>query len=143
MAQAKQALQPETKRTSPAEVEITREKLIEFLNQDLEREYQAIISYVVYSQVLKGAEYMNIAGELEKHAVEELSHALLISNQIDYLGGMPVNVPNPGRTSEKAKDMPRFDLENEKETIQNYTERIHQCDALGEFAMAEHIREIL
>jgi bacterioferritin len=122
---------------------VTREQLIDLLNEDLEREYQAIISYVVYSQVLKGAEYMNIAGELEKHAGEELAHALIISNQIDYLGGMPAVVPKPVRTSEKAKDMLRFDLENETETIRNYRERVNQCEAVGEYAMAEFIREIL
>jgi bacterioferritin len=132
-----------SKQTSPSKTEITRAKLIELLNEDLSREYQAVISYVVYSQVLKGAEYMNIAGELEKHAGEELAHALIISNQIDYLGGMPTVQPKPVRTSEKAKEMLQFDLANETETIRNYTERIRQCDQLGEFAMAEHIREIL
>ena len=126
-----------------AETEITREKLIEFLNDDLAREYQAIISYVNYSQVLKGAEYMNIAAELEKHAHEELSHALIISKQIDYLGGMPTVQAKPVRTSEHAKEMLRFDLDNETETIRNYRKRVHQCEALEEFAMAEHIREIL
>ena len=86
---------------------------------------------------------MNIAGELEKHAQEELSHALIIAKQIDYLGGMPAIQPKQVRTSEKAKEMLRFDLENETETIRNYRERVRQCDALGEYAMAEHIREIL
>jgi bacterioferritin len=122
---------------------ITREKLIDLLNQDLAREYQAIIAYVVYSQVLKGAAYMNIAAELEVHATEELQHALVISNQIDYLGGMPVVVPKPVKTSEKAEEMLRFDLDNENETIRNYRERVRQCDELGEFSTAEHIREIL
>ena len=122
---------------------VSRDELISLLNEDLSREYQAIISYVVYSQVLKGAQYMNIAGELEKHAGEELAHALVISNQIDYLGGMPAITPKPVRTSEKATDMLQFDLENETETIRNYTDRIYQCEELGEFAMAEHIREIL
>ena len=122
---------------------ISRNELVKLLNEDLSREYQAIISYVVYSQVLKGAEFMNIAGELEKHAGEELAHALVLSNQIDYLGGMPVVQPKPVRTSEKAKDMLRFDMENEMETIRNYRERIHQCDDLGEFAISEHLREIL
>jgi bacterioferritin len=122
---------------------LTRKELIAALNEDLAREYQAIISYVIYSQVLKGAEYMNIAGELEKHAGEELSHALIISNQIDYLGGMPINQPKPVRTSDKARDMLKFDLENETETIRNYRDRVRQCEALGEFSMAEHIREIL
>ena len=125
------------------ETPLSRETLIEALNEDLAREYQAIISYVVYSQVLKGAEYMNIAAELEKHAQEELSHALIVANQIDYLGGMPAIRPKDVRTSENAKEMLRFDLENETETIRNYRERVRQCDALGEYAMAEHIREIL
>ena len=125
------------------EITITREALIGLLNEDLAREYQAIISYVVYSQVLKGAEYMNIAAELEKHAQEELSHALIISKQVDYLGGMPAILAKEVRTSEKAQEMLKFDLENETETIRNYRERVRQCDALGEFAMAEHIREIL
>lgn len=132
-----------TEQEKKQETPVTREKLIAALNEDLAREYQAIISYVVYSQVLKGAEYMNIAGELEKHAHEELAHALIISKQVDYLGGMPEIHPREVRTSEKAKDMLRFDLENETETIRNYRERIRQCDALGEYAMAEHIREIL
>jgi bacterioferritin len=122
---------------------ITREDLIKALNEDLSREYQAIISYVVYSQVLKGAQYMNIAAELEVHAQQELAHALVISNQIDYLGGMPAVVAKPVKTSEKAEDMLRFDLENENETIRNYRERVGQCESLGEFALGEQIRKIL
>src|SRR5580658_4685730 len=131
------------KSESSAPKHLTRKELIAALNEDLAREYQAIISYVVYSQVLKGAEFMNIAGELEKHAGEELSHALVISNQIDYLGGMPVVQAKPVRTSEKAREMLRFDLENETETIRNYRQRIGQCEQLREYAIAEHIREIL
>jgi bacterioferritin len=120
-----------------------RQELIDALNEDLAREYQAIIAYVVYSQVLKGAEYMAIAKELETHAAEELSHALIIANQIDYLGGQPAVVPKPVKTSEEAREMLRFDLENEAETIRHYRQRVRQCEALSEFAMAEHIREIL
>jgi bacterioferritin len=122
---------------------ITREKLIDALNEDLSREYQAIISYVNYSQVLKGAAYMNIADELALHAKEELDHALAVANHIDYLGGMPSVVPKPVKTSEKAEDMLRFDLDNEKETISNYRRRIKQADELNEFAIAESLREIL
>ena len=122
---------------------ISRERLIELLNEDLAREYQAIIAYVVYSQVLKGAEYMNIAGELEKHAHEELQHALIISKQIDYLGGMPTVTPGHVKTSENAEEMLQFDLDNENETVRNYRERVRQCEILGEFALAEHIRDIL
>ena len=126
-----------------AEPTVTREKLIGLLNEDLSREYQAIIAYVNYSQVLKGAQYMSIAKELEQHAREELDHALVISKQIDYLGGMPSVTPKPVKTSEKAEDMLRFDLDNETETIRSYRERVRQCEALGEYALAEQIREIL
>ena len=122
---------------------VTREDLVDLLNEDLGREYQAIISYVVYSQVLKGAQYMNIAAELEIHAGQELQHALIIASQIDYLGGMPKVMPKPVKTSEKAEDMLRFDLENENETIRNYRLRVRQCEALGEYAIAEHVRDIL
>src|SRR5205809_4343738 len=124
-------------------MDISREDLIDNLNEDLAREYQAIIAYVVYSQVLKGAEYMSIAAQLEQHAHQELQHALIISRQIDYLGAMPSVTPKPVKTSEKARDMLRFDLDNENETIRNYRQRVSQCEALGEYAIAEHIREIL
>jgi bacterioferritin len=122
---------------------VSREELIKLLNEDLAREYQAIIAYVVYSQVLKGAQYMNIAGELEVHAGQELQHALIIAKQIDYLGGMPAVAAKPVKTSEKADEMLRFDLDNENETVRNYRQRVRQCEALGEYAMAEQIRQIL
>ncbi|MCU1320422.1 MAG: bacterioferritin [Acidobacteriaceae bacterium] len=128
---------------SKAETPMTRERLIDLLNEDLSREFQAVIAYVNYSQVLKGAAYMNIAAELAVHATEELAHAIILSNQIDYLGGMPTTVPLPVKTSEKAEDMLRFDLEAENETIRNYRRRVKQCDELGEFATAEQIRQIL
>lgn len=134
MTNAKQAISPEA---------ITRKQLIDALNEDLSREYQAIIAYTVYSQVLTGAAYMNIAEELEKHAKEELNHAIIIANQIDYLGGMPSVTPKPVKTSKKPEDMLRFDLENEVETIHNYRLRVKQAEKLNEYALAEHLREIL
>src|SRR2546430_9947175 len=123
--------------------EISRERLAELLNEDLSREYQAIIAYVVYSQVLTGAQYMDIASQLEIHARQELDHALTLSRQIDYLGHMPAVTPKPVRTSEDPREMLQFDLDNENETIRNYRERVRQCEALGEYALAEHLREII
>ena len=130
-------------KTVEADAKISRDKLADLLNEDLSREYQAIIAYVVYSQVLKGAEFMSIAEQLESHAQQELQHALIISRQIDYLGKMPSVTPKPVRTSEDAREMLRFDLNNENDTIRNYRERVRQCEALGEFAMAEQICQIL
>jgi bacterioferritin len=131
------------RKSDEGEQGVSRDRLAELLDEDLSREYQAIIAYVVYSQVLKGAEYMSIAEQLESHAQQELNHALIISRQIDYLGKMPTVTPKPVRTSKNAREMLRFDLNNENETIRNYRERVRQCEALGEFAMAEQIRQIL
>src|SRR5580700_6507661 len=122
---------------------MTREIFIDAQNEDLSREYQAIIAYVNYSQVLKGAAYMNIAAELTVHAKQELDHALQIANHVDYLGGMPSVTPKSVKTSEKAEDMLKFDLENEKETIRNYRRRIKQSDELNEFAITESLRNII
>jgi len=122
---------------------LTKAKLIDLLNEDLEREFQAVIAYVNYSQTLKGAAYMNIADELEVHAKEELGHALKLSYWIDFLGGMPAVTAKKVKTSDKSTDMLRFDLENEKETIRNYRRRVKQADALDQFALSEDLREIL
>ncbi|HEX3999828.1 MAG TPA: ferritin-like domain-containing protein [Pirellulales bacterium] len=122
---------------------VSRGQLVDALNGDLQREYQAIISYVVFSQVLKGAAYMDIARELKKHAVEELNHALIIAKQIDYLGGDPATEPMPVRTGKTAEEMLNIDLQNENDTIRNYRLRVRQCEALGEYAVGEYIRQIL
>jgi len=126
-----------------ADSNITRERMVELLNEDLAGEYQAIIAYVVYSQVLKGTAYSDIARELEAHAVEELTHAIKIAKQIDYLGGMPVVTPKPVKTSKDAVEMLRADLHNERETVGRYRERIRQAEAMGEFALSETLRGII
>ena len=139
----KVAERPQATNIDDEKRDTARQELIDQLNGDLSREYQAIIGYVIYSQTLKGAAYMAIATELEAHAGEELAHALIIAKQIDYLGGTITAVPKPVRTSEDVEDMLRFDLDNERETILQYRQRVNQCEALGEYAIAEHIREIL
>ncbi|HUN84490.1 MAG TPA: ferritin-like domain-containing protein [Terracidiphilus sp.] len=118
-------------------------ELIHALNEDLAREYQAIISYTVYSNVLKGAQWMNIAGELKLHATQELQHAMILADQIDYLGGMPTVTPKQVKVSEKPEEMIRFDLDNETETIKNYRERVRQAEALGHYALAEQLRQVI
>src|SRR5471030_1808568 len=132
-----------TKKTTTAGLDITRKEMIQLLNEDLAGEYQAIIAYTVYSQTLKGAAYTDIARELEKHAGEELQHAIKIAKQIDYLGGMPGVMPKPVKTSEDPVEMLRADLENERTTVGRYRERIRQAEAMGEFALSETLRAII
>src|SRR3984957_3120188 len=122
---------------------ITRDEMIQLLNEDLAGEYQAIIAYTVYSQVLKGAAYTDIARELELHAGQELAHAIKIAKQIDYLGGMPGVTPKPVKTSNDPVAMLRADLENERTTVGRYRERIRQAEAMGEFALSETLRAII
>lgn len=130
------------KKTDPQQRQKINE-LIVALNDDLAREYQAIIAYTVYSNVLKGAQWMSIANELKLHAAQELQHALTIADQIDYLGGMPTNAPKPVKLSEKPEDMIRFDLDNETDTIKNYRQRVRQAEEVGHYALAEALRKII
>ena len=132
-----------TKEHTAAELNIAREEMIRLLNEDLAGEYQAIIAYTVYSQVLKGAAYTDIARELEAHAAEELAHAIKLAKQIDYLGGMPGVTPKPVITSKDPIAMLRADLENERVTVGRYRERIRQAEAMGEFALSETLRAII
>src|SRR5450432_3311882 len=132
-----------TKENTTAGLNITRQQMIGLLNEDLAGEYQAIIAYTVYSQMLKGAAYTDIARELEVHAGEELQHAIKIAKQIDYLGGMPCVTPKPVKTSNDPVTMLRADLENERTTVGRYRERIRQAEAMGEFALSETLRAII
>jgi bacterioferritin len=129
------------KKSSPEKSAL--KELIDALNEDLAREYQAIIAYTVYSSVITGAQYMNIAAELKIHAQQELQHALILADQIDYLGGMPTATPKPVKLSDKAEEMLRFDLDNENETIRNYRQRVKQAEALGHYALSEELRKII
>ncbi len=132
-----------TKTSQTASNNITRDQLIRLLNEDLAGEYQAIIAYTVYSQVLKGAAYTDIARELEAHAGEELAHAIKIAKQVDYLGGMPCVQPKPVKTSADPVEMLRADLDNERTTVERYRLRILQAEAMGEFALSEVLRGII
>jgi bacterioferritin len=120
-----------------------REEIIKGLNEDLAREYKAIIQYVVFSSTLKGAEYGDIAEELKKHASQELAHALEVSRQIDYLGGDPTIKSKEAEYSEDSRTMLEIDLRAEQETIKNYRDRIRQAESSGEFALSETLRDII
>lgn len=122
---------------------ISRKEMVKLLNEDLAREFQAIIAYTVYSQTMKGAKYQAIASELKRHASEELDHALQIAKQIDYFNGTPITVPQPVKLSAKAEDMLRFDLQNEADTIKAYRTRIRQAEAMGEYGLGEVLRKII
>ncbi|MCC6315093.1 MAG: ferritin-like domain-containing protein [Thermomicrobiales bacterium] len=122
---------------------VTQEQLIAGLQEDIAREYKAIIQYIIFSQKLDSAKYMNIADELEEHAHEELNHAIAIANQLDYFGQYPVHEPKPVVVSENNEEMLWADLRAEDETIRNYRERIQQAEALGEYALAEVLQEIV
>lgn len=122
---------------------LDKQAIINGMNEDLSREYKAIIQYVVFSSTLKGAEYGNIAEQLEKHASDELNHALKISKQIDYLGGTPTIQVKEVESSKDSKKMLEIDLKSEQETVRNYRDRIRQAERAGEFALSEVLREII
>ncbi len=120
-----------------------KDALIKGLNEDLAREYKAIIQYVIFSNTLKGAEYNDIADQLKIHSSQELEHALELARQIDNLGGAPTAIPMKAETSSDSKTMLEIDLKAEQETIANYRERIRQAESEGEFALSQKLREII
>jgi bacterioferritin len=120
-----------------------RAQIIKGLNEDLAREYKAIIQYVVFSSALKGAQYNDIADQLKQHASQELTHALEVARQIDYLGGDPTVTPQQAEFSSDSKRMLEIDLKAEQDTIKAYRERIRQAEAAGEYALSEAIRRII
>jgi bacterioferritin len=120
-----------------------KNEIIKGLNEDLAREYKAIIQYVVFSSTLKGAEYGDIAEQLKEHASQELAHALEVARQIDYLGGDPTVEVKNAEYSQDSKKMLEIDLRQEQETIKNYRERIRQAESSGEFALSEALRDII
>ena len=121
----------------------SKEEIIRGLNEDLAREYKAIIQYVVFSSTLKGAEYGDIAEQLKRHASQELAHALEVARQIDYLGGDPTVKGKEAEYSQESRKMLEIDLRAEQETIKSYRERIRQAERAGEFALSEALRDII
>ena len=121
----------------------SRDEIIKGLNEDLAREYKAIIQYVVFSSTLKGAQYGDIAEQLKQHASQELAHALEVARQIDYLGGDPTVKGKEAEYSDDSRTMLEMDLRAEQETIKNYRERIRQAERSGEFALSETLRDII
>jgi len=121
----------------------SKDEIIRGLNEDLAREYKAIIQYVVFSSTLKGAEYGDIAEQLKEHASQELAHALEVAKQIDYLGADPTIKGKEAEFSQDSKTMLEIDLRAEQETIKNYRERIRQAERAGEFALSEALRDII
>jgi len=132
----------DTQRASASE--ISPSQLIDLLNADLAREYQAIIICTVHSQMINGGEdCRSTAKGLEQHAQEELQHALILGDQIHSLGGVPKIQPGLVEAPNDTERLLRFELENGNETIRNYRERVLQCEALGEHPMAERLSEML
>ena len=122
---------------------VTKEQLIELLNKDLALEYSACIQYVQHQGVMKGAAYQTMQKELAIHAQEELAHAVILADQIDYLGGVPtVNVPEP-RVSPDNDEMLRQDLAGENDAIARYIARVKQAEALDLYHLAGQLRTIL
>ena len=122
---------------------ITTDKLIELLNYDLELEYSAAIQYINHSAVMTGAAYGDIIKEIKIHANEEIQHAMILADQIDFLGGEPTVKVGGIRVSKDADTMLRQDLDGEEDAIARYKLRVEQAEGLKEFALAQQLRNIL
>jgi bacterioferritin len=122
---------------------ITLDKLIELLNMDLELEYSAAIQYINHAAVMTGAAYGDIIKELKIHANEEVQHAMVLADQIDYLRGSPSINVGKIQISKDNDEMLQQDLDGEEDAIKRYKVRIEQAEQLKEFALAQQLRNIL
>jgi bacterioferritin len=124
-------------------MDVTTEKLIDLLNMDLELEYSAAIQYINHAAVMTGAAYGDIIKELKVHANEEVQHAMILADQIDYLEGAPTIKVGKIHTSKDNTEMLQQDLDGEEDAIRRYKMRIEQAEQLKEFALAQQLRTIL
>ena len=121
----------------------TKEKLIELLNRDLALEYSAAIQYIQHAAVMSGAQFGDIIKELKIHATEEIQHAVTLADQIDFLGGVPTIDVDKIYTSDDNVEMLKQDLNGEEDAIKRSKVRVEQAEELKEFALAQHLRNIL
>lgn len=122
---------------------INQKKLIDNLNMDLSKEYSAAIQYINHSSVMSGAAYGDIIKELKIHANEEIQHAIILADQIDYLGGKPTVKVDEIYTAEENEEMLKQDINGEEDAITRYKERVSQAEELTEYALAQQLRNIL
>jgi len=124
-------------------MDINKEKLIDLLNMDLALEYSAAIQYIQHAAVMTGAQFGDIIKEIKIHANEEIGHAIILADQIDFLGGVPTVDVGEIHTSDDNIKMLEQDLDGEEDAVSRYKVRIEQAEALKEFALAQQLRNIL
>ena len=122
---------------------ITMEKMLELLNKDLEWEYAAAIQYVQHAAVMTGAQYESIIKELVIHSNEEMAHALSLSEQIDFYGGVPTVKVEQIKVSKGSLSMLKDDLAGEEDAVRRYKERISQAEELKEYGLRRVLEDIL
>lgn len=123
--------------------DITKDQLIDLMNEDLSTEYQSIIQYIAHVAVLKGAEYLNTIEELRVHIGHETHHAQTLADQIDFLGGVPTTkVPEIEPTSDTVSAL-KADLALETAQLARYRERVAQANELGLPDVAEALKPLL
>ena len=122
---------------------ITKKELLKELNKDLEWEYAAAIQYVQHAAVMTGAQYESIQKELIIHSQEEMAHALMLSEQIDFLGGVPTIDVEKRQVARKTIDMLKQDLAGEELAISRYKDRIQQAEQLKEYGLRRILEDIL
>ena len=128
---------------APAVKQLTKKQLIAQLNNDLAKEYSALIQYVQHQAVITGPEYDSIRKELVIHSNEEHMHAISLAEQIDYLGGTPTVKVGEIKVSANSKTMLQQDLEGEIDAVARYRARIAQAEMLREYGLRRALEDIL
>ncbi len=114
---------------------VDRQTLIEALNGDLAREYQAILMYIQYSAKLTGPYRDTLRALFQNEIPDEQGHAQMLADKIAYYGGDPTTEAAPVPRADTPREMLENVLEAEKTAIVEYNERIHQAEAFGDVGL--------
>ncbi|HII72610.1 TPA: ferritin-like domain-containing protein [Candidatus Woesearchaeota archaeon] len=122
---------------------VSKEELINLLNNDLKLEYSGAIQYIQHAAVMTGAMYGDVIKEIKIHATEEIGHAVILADQIAFLGGVPTVDVGKIQTAKGNEEMLQQDLDGELDAVERYKARVRQAEELQEYALAQQLRNIL
>ena len=120
-----------------------KQKLIDGLNEDLSHEYEAVISYLLFSSLTHGHARLELASFFDTEIADELGHAKFLARKIVALGGTPTAEPAPVKLPKDNKGMLEAALQAEKDTIARYTRRIAEAEAAGELGLKVDLEQLV
>jgi len=123
--------------------DITKQTLIDKLNEDLAGELQAIIQYATYAAKVTGPYRPELSQFFNNEIADELGHAQFLANKVVALGGEPTSTPRPVPEAKDNRQMLQKVLGAEEQAISDYSERARQAEAYGDKGLQVRLEDIV